>query len=369
MIDSRNLIKFLRKKNINFYTGVPDSVTKEFLNELDLDKKCENLITTNEGSAVSFAAGYYLAKKKIPCVYLQNSGLGNAVNPLTSMCHKKVYSIPLLIIIGWRGSPYSTKDEPQHEVMGKITREMLHLLNIKNCILRSDKDLIKLGKLINFSKKNKTPIACLVENNKFLKSKKNLNNKKKLNLSRYEFIGSLLKKIKKNTHIVSTTGYTSRELNQIRKDLNLSKGRDFYMVGGMGHASILASSFAMNKKKSDVICLDGDGSFLMHMGSLLTNARLNNKNFKHVILNNFTHQSVGGQKTYMEIIKLKELSQSVGYKKYFYLEKKIKTDAVIKKFLAYKGTSLLEVKINSFVPKNLTRPKKLEIIKNKFMKK
>ncbi len=369
MIDSKNLIKYLGKKNINFYTGVPDSVTKEFLNELDSDKKCENIITTNEGSAISFAAGYYLAKKNIPCVYLQNSGLGNAVNPLTSICHKKVYSIPLLIIIGWRGSPYSPKDEPQHEVMGRITREMLRLLNIKNCILRSDKDFTKLGKLINFSRKNKVPVACLVENNQFFKSKKDLKNKKKLNLSRYEFIESLLKKIKKNTYIVSTTGYTSRELNQIRSDLNLKKGKDFYMVGGMGHASILASSFAMNKKKSNIICLDGDGSFLMHMGSLLTNARLNNKNFKHVILNNFTHQSVGGQKTYMEMINLKKLSQSIGYKKYFYLDKKDKIETAIKKFLTFKGTSLLEVKINSFVPKNLTRPKSFEIIKNKFMKK
>ncbi len=369
MINSKKLIEYLRKKKINFYTGVPDSVTKEFLNELKIDNKSKNIITTNEGSAVAFAAGYYLAKKKMACVYLQNSGLGNAINPLTSICHKRVYSIPLLILIGWRGSPFSTKDEPQHEVMGKITREMLNLLNIKNCIIRSDKDFVKLGKLISFSKKNKTPIACLIENNKFFKTKKKFISKEISDISRYNFIQFLLKKINKNTHLISTTGYTSRELHQIRKDLNLKKGKDFYMVGGMGHTSILASGFAMNKPNTDIICLDGDGSFLMHMGSMLTNARLNNKNFKHIILNNFAHQSVGGQKTYMEFVKLEKLSRSIGYKKYFHLKKNIEMEGVLKKFLTYRGPSLLEVKINSFVPNNLIRPKKLHSIKQRFMKK
>ena len=367
MISAKKLINFLKKKNINFYTGVPDSVTKEFINELNKNKKCTNIIATNEGSAISFGAGYYLAKKNIPCIYLQNSGLGNAINPLTSICDKSVYSVPVLMLIGWRGSPQAIKDEPQHEVMGKITRKMLSLLNIKHCILRNENDFKKLNKLINFSKNKKVPIACLVEKNMFNKeySKKKL--KKRLTLTRFEFFKLFLKKIKKNTSLISTTGYNSRELFQIRKNLNLNKGKDFYMVGGMGHSSVLAAGYAMNKKNEEVICLDGDGSLLMHLGSLLTNSRLKNKNFKHILLNNFTHQSVGGQKTFIENINLKKLITSLGYKKYFSVQNYKKLNIILTNFLKCKSTAFLEVKINSETLKNLIRPKKLKLIKKKFM--
>ena len=143
MIEANKLISFFKRQNINFYTGVPDSVLKEFCLIVDKFPEKNHVRAVNEGSAVAIAAGYSMSKKKIPCVYLQNSGLGNSINPLTSVTHKKIYSIPMLLLIGWRGSPKS-KDEPQHIIKGKITPKLLKILNIKFTILKSEKDFVKL---------------------------------------------------------------------------------------------------------------------------------------------------------------------------------------------------------------------------------
>ena len=166
MIFVENLLKELKKNKIDYFSGVPDSVLKNFTNHLEKNKKFKNLTLTNEGSAVAAGIGYYLATQKVPGVYMQNSGLGNSINPLISIAHNKVYSIPLILIIGWRGSP-RVKDEPQHNVKGKVTQELLKLLNIKYTILRTKKDLIKFDKQIKFSKKNNSIIACLIEQGTF----------------------------------------------------------------------------------------------------------------------------------------------------------------------------------------------------------
>ena len=142
MIDTKQLYNEIKKNNIHFFSGVPDSVLKSFSNTIEKNSK-NNIIAVNEGSAIGLGIGYYLSTNKIPCIYFQNSGLGNAINPLISIAHNKVYSIPILLIIGWRGSPKVNNDEPQHNVKGKITRDILKLLNIKTLILRRNKDLKK----------------------------------------------------------------------------------------------------------------------------------------------------------------------------------------------------------------------------------
>jgi phosphonopyruvate decarboxylase len=151
MIKVSTLINLLKKNKSNFYTGVPDSVLKELSYSLQKIKK-NHIIATNEGAAVSIGIGHYLSTKKIPVIYMQNSGLSNALNPLISIAHQKVYSIPLILIIGWRGSP-RVKDEPQHNVKGKITEQILKLLNIKYTILRSILILINLINKLNQPKK------------------------------------------------------------------------------------------------------------------------------------------------------------------------------------------------------------------------
>ena len=220
--------------------------------------------------------GYNLATNKIPCIYMQNSGLGNAINPLISIANQKVYSIPLLLMIGWRGAP-GTVDEPQHGVKGKITIDILKLLGIKYCILNRIEDFKKLKRIINFSKKNNAVVAFLIKKNILIS--KNKFTKKinfKSNIKRADIIENLLKNIRNNSKIVATTGFTSRELHQIRKNKKISRGEDFYMIGGMGHSSMVSLGITL-RSKAEVICLDGDGSFLMHLGSIISIAKINKK--------------------------------------------------------------------------------------------
>ena len=162
MINVNDFLNIIKKNKINFFSGVPDSVLKELSKKIEHKKN--HIIAANEGAAVSLGIGNYLSTKNVPCIYMQNSGLSNAINPLISIAHKSVYSIPLILIIGWRGSPNS-KDEPQHIAKGKITKKILQLLNIKYSILKNKPDLLKFDKLIKYSKKNKSIVACLIEQN------------------------------------------------------------------------------------------------------------------------------------------------------------------------------------------------------------
>ena len=370
MILVENLLAELKKNKINYFAGVPDSVLKHFTNYLEKNRKFKNLTLVNEGSAVAAAIGYYLATQKIPCVYMQNSGLGNSINPLISIAHNKVYQIPILLMIGWRGAP-KLKDEPQHLAKGQITKQILKLCGIKFCVLNTKKDLSKLKKLINFSKKNKRIIACLIKNNT-LQTNKRLNKiqpkLKQKDITRAFFVENFLKLVNKKTKIISSTGYLSRELYSKIQKLKLSIN-PFYMVGGMGHTSIVSLGYALESKKQ-IICLDGDGSFLMHMGSAVSIAKYSKNNFKYILLNNKSHESVGGQSTNIEKMNLELFSKSIGYNKYFYLDQESMTLKTIKAFLKSRGPSFLEVKIKIDKSKNkLPRPKDLLKVKKQFLKK
>ena len=364
MIRAENLLKLLKKNGSDFYTGVPDSILKEMSILSQNKNKKNHIIASNEGSAVSIGIGQFLSTKKIPVVYMQNSGLSNALNPLISLAHRKVYSIPLILVIGWRGSP-KIIDEPQHNVKGKITKQILRLLNIKYTILRSHKDLKKFEKLIRMAKKNKSIIACLIEQG-ILKNQKQKEKKEYYKLNKETFLKSLLESCKKNTRIISSTGYNSRELIYIRKKYQIKNSKDFYMVGGMGHTSSVALGYSLSSKY-ETICIDGDGSFLMHLGSIKTVATFANKNFKYLLLNNNCHDSVGGQDTYVNKICFKNFSKSIGFDKFFTIRNKKNLKNNLKKFLSSKKLSFLEVKISNSKIKNLPRPNNLIKIKKNFM--
>jgi phosphonopyruvate decarboxylase len=366
MIKLELFFELLKKKKINFFTGVPDSILKD-LNEHIINKKLNNITVVNEGSAIGLGVGYYLSKKKIPAIYLQNSGLGNAINPIVSIAHKKVYSIPCLLIIGWRGAPNS-KDEPQHLTKGLITRDLLKLLGIKYCELNKNNDLLKFDKLIDYAKKNKSPVACLIKKNTFVKKHKLtiFKKEKKNTLKRDKFITELLKLISNNTKIVSSTGYISREL--FRLSSTSQRKKNFYVVGGMGHCSMIAMGYSLYSKKN-VLCLDGDGSMLMHFGNIFTISQNVKKNFKYILLNNNAHESVGGQATNINDIDLKKITQGLNFKKYFLINNNNNFISKLKSFLNEKSSSFLEVKISKFnYNKDLERPNNLIKIKNDFMK-
>ena len=366
MIYSEDLINTLKKNKISFFTGVPDSVLKNLSIHLDTYSSKYHKMAVNEGSAVGIGIGHYLATKKLACVYLQNSGLGNAINPIISIAHKKVYSIPMLLLIGWRGSP-SLKDEPQHMLKGKITPKLLKLLNINYCKIKKKEDLKNLGNLIKKSYKDKKVVACLIEN-KILKNKKKKNLKKynNFNVSGSSFINELLNSITKDTKIISTTGHTSRELMKLRIEKKIKKGKDFYMVGGMGHSLSVALGMHLQSKKK-IICLDGDGSLLMHLGPMFSCGFNKNLNIKHILINNNSHESVGGQITGANKINFNTLSKSLGYKSYFRISKKKEIKSTLKKFLKSKKSSLLEVIARTNITENLPRPKDLIEIKKNFI--
>ena len=299
MLEVEKLFKFLNKNGINFFSGVPDSILKNTKQYLEKKNKRQHITAVNEGSAIALCIGYFLSTGKLPCAYMQNSGFGNAINPLVSIAHKKVYSVPIFLMIGWRGSP-GTKDEPQHLIKGGITTKLLKLLDIKYCVLKNENDFLKLKNLINFSKKNKSIVACLIKKNSLTSKKKNnLNSGIKSSILREDFLKILLENVNSKTNLIATTGYTSRELHQIRLKYSLKKGSDFYVVGGMGHSSMVALGTSLYTNKQ-VICLDGDGSIMMHMGSLANIGNFARSNYKHVLLNNYSHESVGGQKTFSE---------------------------------------------------------------------
>ena len=374
MIDPQELLKTFLELDIRFFTGVPDSLLKEicycFNKSLDKNK---HIIACNEGSAVALGIGHYLATSRPALIYLQNSGLGNTINPLISLAHEEVYSIPSILLIGWRAELIDNSDqlidEPQHIAQGKITCKQLDLMGIDYFILENNtknfKDLIKekLEKSIRDSK----PFAIVVRKNCFIKNREKISNQ--LNskfLSRENIIKLIIKTIPKNTFIVSTTGFTSRELFETRKFEKLSHSRDFLTIGGMGYASQIAAGIAFSKPNERVLCIDGDGSLLMHAGSMAVNAICSN--LVHIVINNGVHDSVGGQPTSAENIKLSDLANNFGYKHYVTVDNEKDFLEILKDAFLVKNSYFIEIKSEKGVRQNLGRPDlSSKMIKKLFM--
>ena len=208
-INPKKFVKFLKNNGIKFFSGVPDSCTLQICDEIIKTRNVKNIIAANEGIALSFGVGYFLATKKIPCIYLQNSGIGNATDPITNLCQENIYNIPLLLLIGWRGAP-GIIDEPQHNLQGKILLNILKLYKIKFTIIRSNNDFKKAKKLIDLCKKKSKRVALIFKPNSFVKTKKIIFDRSKSNIKRSDIINCLLKNIKKKTKIISSVCYNSR---------------------------------------------------------------------------------------------------------------------------------------------------------------
>ena len=317
MITPESFYQNLTNSGIGFFSGVPDSLLKSFCAYLqDHCSDEEHLIAANEGSAIALGIGYHLATQRLPLIYMQNSGIGNAINPLLSLADAEVYSIPMLLLVGWRGEP-GTKDEPQHMKQGRIMKDLLKTLEIPfdnvNPNLSSTQILNVLNTLIEKSFKNKSPAVLLVSKGTFESYTLKSTNENSFQLLREEVIQLIVKSILDKDVIVSTTGLASRELFEFRTSTNQNHSQDFLTVGGMGHANQIALGIAIQKKDRRVYCLDGDGALLMHMGSLVTNGSMKSQNFTHVLLNNSSHESVGGQPTPCNNIKIHKIAKEVGF--------------------------------------------------------
>ena len=361
----------LASHGVEFFTGVPDSLLKEFCLCID-DRisKDKHIITANEGNAVALAAGYYLASKALPLVYMQNSGLGNAINPLLSLCDPDVYSIPMLIMIGWRGEP-GVKDEPQHVKQGKIQLELLETMDIPFEIISKDDDnfAIKISTAVEKAKSERRPAVLLIKKGSFEKYGKEIQKVDDQRMVREEALEIILDNLDSDTIVVVTTGKTSREIFEIREKNNQSHEQDFLTVGSMGHCSAIASGIALTKPHRQVVCIDGDGAMLMHLGSLTSIATLKPKIFRHILMNNEVHESVGGQNTAARDLDMTAIVNSLGASKIFKAETPADLEANISDFISCSGPSFLEVKIRPGSREDLGRPTIKPVDnKEKFMK-
>ncbi len=358
------LLDLFYKKNIRFITGVPDSCTSELSKFLlfEKNKKFTHLIAPNEGTAVSLGIGHYLTTKKIPCIYLQNSGFGNATDPITNLCHNYVYGIPLILLIGWRGKP-GLKDEPQHIIQGSTICKTLKNYNIP--FYDTNKiSLKKISNIINLTKKKNQITALLIDKN-FFDKKKFKFTKKRNKVNRSDAINSLLKNLKMKFKLISSVGFNSREILLQNK---FKKKSPFYLIGGMGH-TLAVSLGSLNSENKCLVCVDGDGSFYMHQGSF----SLIKKDHKliYCLLDNSSHESVGEVNLNYSMKNFKDFAKSVGFKKYIKITSLNQLNSCFKNLKKNTLPIFIHIITNIERNTNLPRPsaKELKKIKQDFMNK
>jgi len=357
VIEAEDFIRWLDEEGVNFFTGVPDSLLKEFgtyvHQELPLER---HLIAANEGNAVAVAMGYHLRTGSTPLVYLQNSGIGNTVNPLLSLVDPDVYGIPMVLLVGWRGQP-GVKDEPQHVKQGRVMTSMLDGMDINWTVVPSDAVEARRSvvEAIQDARQRLAPHVLLVEKGTFA-SVSTLSEPVVDFCTREEAVVEVATAIGTGVPIVSTTGMLSRELFEYRVQNSLDGSFDFLTVGGMGHASSIALGIGLAAPDDEVWCLDGDGALLMHMGAIGVAGDRAPRKYFHVVFNNEVHDSVGGQPTSITAVDIPTLASSCGYVWTGRCETVSEVPSLIESMRATGGPSLLEVRVRPGSRSDLGRP-------------
>ena len=362
---------FVDVLDCEFYTGVPDSQIKALCNYLmntyGIDEK-RHIIAANEGNCTALAAGYHLATGKVPVIYMQNSGEGNIINPVASLLNDKVYAIPAIFVIGWRGQP-GIHDEPQHIYQGEITCKLLDLMDIENFTIDKDTSVedIKnvMGDYNNLLKSGKQ-VAFVIKKGALTYDEK-IEYKNNNEMIREEIIEQIVKVADENP-IISTTGKASRELFEIREKNNQSHKYDFLTVGSMGHTSSIALAVAINKPEEKIWCIDGDGSALMHLGAMAVIGNSNPSNLVHVVINNEAHETVGGMPTVTNTLDLVEIAKACGYSYATSVDNFNDLDDELEKVKNNDQLSFVEIKSSIGAREDLGRPTTTPIEnKNNFM--
>ena len=342
------LLDACRNAGIDFYTGVPDSLLSALCNELfdrfgtDGDK---HVVAHNEGGAIGLCAGHYLATGRPALCYMQNSGIGNAVNPLVSLMDAEVYSMPCLLVIGWRGEP-GVKDEPQHVKQGKITLAQLDLMGIPYRVLSQDTSdeafLSDFHDLVSELNQRKT--AALVIRKGALRSDRKPDYSNAFSMARETALRHILAASDPSGVFICTTGKLSREVFELRESRGEDHSRDFLTVGSMGHAGMIALRIAVEKPDRLVWCLDGDGACLMHLGSLPVIGRRQPRNLIHVVINNGAHETVGGMPVCSGSLNIASLASAAGYRCVLTAASEPELDNALKEASVFRsGPVLLEV--------------------------
>lgn len=309
-----SFLKALKDNGISFFAGVPDSLLKELCTCITATvPHTHHVIVANEGAAVALATGYHLGSGEYGCVYLQNSGLGNVVNPLMSIADVEVYSVPMLMIIGWRGEP-GFKDEPQHVKQGRISPTLLEALEVPYMVVGGSTDAgAVIRQAVAMMADKSQPVALLVRKDSFEPFEGGGEVVPGGSLTREEAIALVAETVSADSVIVATTGFTSRELYEYRQSNGQQCSKDFLTVGGMGQAASIAAGIAIAQPDRQVVCLDGDGSVLMQMGAMAVIGKAAPKNLVHIVLNNGVHDSVGAQPTAGFSVDFQAVAKACGY--------------------------------------------------------
>jgi len=361
MISCEKLWEIFEKQGLTYFAGVPDSTFKEWMSFLadNNGKILTNRIAAIERDAVGWAAGYHVSTGKIGVVYMQNSGLGNIVNPITSLTDLEVYNIPLVLMLGWRGEP-GIKDEPQHKKMGRITIPLLDILEINHGFLPdNDKATAKfMAEVISVIRKTGKPYAIIVRNGILEEYKKsdNIVSQSVLEMAREEVIEIILDEMEGDEIIVSTTGKTSRELFELREAKKQGHQRDFLMVGSMGLAASFGAEIALQNFRKKVFIFDGDGSLIMSAGALSTIGFYGPENLYHIVFDNASYDSTGGQPTTSPVVNFKQLALANNYKEAEIITTKKELAMAIKEIRMKRGPHMLVVKAKGGARKDLGRP-------------
>ena len=358
MIEPAAFFSFLQQNDIDFYTGVPDSLLKDVCAYItDYSSNEKNIVAANEGIAVAIACGYHLATGETPVVYMQNSGIGNATNPLLSLADEEVYKLPLLLLVGWRGEP-GIKDEPQHIKQGEVTIALFEAMKIPHIILDTEweKAEKQMNTLLTLIKEKNAPHAVIIRKDTFATYKLQKQTENIYPLSRERALQIVVDSLGTKDIVLSTTGKLSRELFEYRKSAGQTHEKDFLTVGSMGHSCSIALGIALVKKNCNVYCLDGDGALIMHTGALANIGHLSPANYKHIVFNNGAHESVGKQPTVAYQIELPQIALSCDYKAVFRVTQISDLKKVLKTFRDEQGPGLLEIKVNLASRDDLGRP-------------
>lgn len=360
MIRPAVLAAQLAEEGVSLFCGVPDSLLKDFNACIQgMGAGTGHVITANEGNAIGLAIGHFLRTGRPALVYMQNSGIGNAINPLMSLADPDVYGIPMILLVGWRGRP-GAPDEPQHRTQGKIMPTLLDALGLPWAVLPHEEEAAceSARKAVTISQASGTPYLFLVEKGTFAQARADVARPEPGPVlpAREEALIALAGQIGTGHVVVSTTGMLSRELFERRQQAGEDASLDFLTVGGMGHASSIALGIAIQERNREVWCLDGDGSLLMHLGALPVIAEHAPRTFFHVIFNNGVHDSVGGQPTVIDRVNVPALARACGYRHAATVSSLAALPEEAARLRASGGPSLLEIRVRPGNRADLGRP-------------
>lgn len=315
MVDQKQLFDSLQGMGVDFFTGVPDSLLNNFCLYLTQNiPDGQHVMAANEGNAVAIAAGHYLATGNIPLVYMQNSGIGNATNPLLSLTHDCVYGIPMILVIGWRGDP-SISDHVQHRKQGELTPVLMKDMDIPYDILDSDDTVIdKFAWAVSKAREISSPVALIAKKAILTEKVKKQEYPSSKLMNREEAVSAVVDVFGSDAIYLGTTGRATREVHEQLKEHGVEEGHEFQNVGSMGHVSSVGLGLALAKPEKRIVVFDGDAAAVMHMGALATNCRYKAGNMIHIILNNGVNESVGGQPSAGYVVNLTEIAAACGYR-------------------------------------------------------